>query len=258
MPPVTLLTDFGTVDGYVGEMKGVLISSGAEPLVDVTHRIRPGDVRGGAWALRRIWDRFPPETVHLAVVDPGVGSDRRAVAVRAADRWFVGPDNGLLTWVGLSHDLTRAISLNPRRVGAGRSSDTFHGRDVFAPAAGVLATGGLPADLGRPVDPASLVSMDIPSAERSDDGISGAVWHVDRYGNLVTNVPVEWLPEEPVVELDGRRIRGLASAFVEVDPGELLLTRGSLDTLEVSARGASAAEILDVGRDARLRVARDS
>lgn len=254
MPPVTLITDFGTADGYVGEMKGVLLGSGAIPLADVTHSVDQGDVRGGAWALYRIWSRFPPDTVHLVVVDPGVGSDRRPVAVRAADRWFVGPDNGLLTWVLRADQGTRAVSINPDRVGTGSASATFHGRDVFAPAAAVLATGGLAADLGRAVDPSTLETLDLPAPDRSDGSLSGAVWQVDRFGNLITNIPAGWLPKDPVVELRGHRIRGLSSAYTDVASGELLLTRGSMDTLEVSARDASAAEILDAGRDTPLTV----
>lgn len=254
MTPVTLLTDFGTVDGYVGEMKGILLASGADTLTDVTHDVAPGDVRGGAWALRRIWARFPPDTVHLVVVDPGVGSERRAAAVRAGERWFVGPDNGLLTWVLREHAADRAVELRPECVGTTPPSDTFHGRDVFAPAAAVVAAGGRAADLGPAMDPASLIRLQLPTPERAEGGIRAAVWHVDRFGNLVTNVPVEWLPAEPVAVLGGREIRGLASSYTAVAPGDLLLTRGSLGTLEISARDARAAEILGAGRDAPLTV----
>lgn len=245
---VTLITDFGTADGYVGEMKGVLVSAGAEDLVDVTHEVARGDVRAGAWALRRIWSRFPEETVHLVVVDPGVGTDRLPVAVGAGDRWFVGPDNGLLTWVVREHRPSVAVALDARRAGLDVVSDTFHGRDLFAPAAARLAAGHSPESLGRSLSAEELVRLPLSEPVRADGEIRGQVWHVDRFGNLVTNVPVEWLPKEPTVRIAGREIRGLRRGYGEVQSGELLLTRGSVGTLEISARDASAAGRLGAGR----------
>lgn len=250
MSAVTLLTDFGTADGYVGEMKGVLLSLGAGPLVDVSHDVDQGDVRGGAWALRRIWERFPSGTVHLVVVDPGVGSDRRAVAARAGGRWFVGPDNGLLTWIARERDVDARVELDPERAGLESVSDTFHGRDLFAPAAGRLATGEPASALGPALEPGGLETFDLPDPVRAGEGrVNGAVWHVDRFGNLVTNVPSEWLPDPTAVaRLGGREVRGIRGSYAAVEPGELLLTRGSLGTLEVSARDASAAEELGARR----------
>lgn len=255
MTAVTLLTDFGTADGYVGEMKGVLVSGGAGRLVDVSHEIGRGDVRGGAWALRRVWSRYPAGTVHLVVVDPGVGSERRAVAVRAADRWFVGPDNGLLTWVMREHPVESAAELDPRRAGLEAVSDTFHGRDLFAPAAARLASGGEAGSVGDPVGPGSLTTFEVAEASRRPDGgLRGEVWHVDRFGNLVTNVPVGWLPERPVARVGGTAVRGLRGSYAEVEPGELLLTRGSMGTLEVSVRDGSAGRTLSVGPGAAVEV----
>lgn len=255
MTAVTLLTDFGTADGYVGEMKGVLLSGGAGPLVDVSHDVEQGDVRGGAWALRRVWGRFPRDTVHLVVVDPGVGSDRRAVAVRADGRWFVGPDNGVLTRVLHATEAGPAVELDPGRAGLEPVSDTFHGRDLFAPAAARLATGAGPGRIGEPLDPAGLERFEVADPTRTPGGgIRGEVWHVDRFGNLVTNVPVEWLPARPVARVAGTTVRGLSGSFADVEPGGLLLTRGSLGTLELSVRDGSAARALSVGRGARVEV----
>lgn len=261
MAIVTLTTDFGTVDGYVGEMKGVLLSltPSARP-VDVTHAIAQGDVRGGAWVLGRIWRRFPPETVHLAVVDPGVGGDRRAVAARVDGRWFVGPDNGLLSRVLRQGEAGPARALAPDRAGLEEVSDTFHGRDLFAPAAARLAGGADPARLGPEIDPDGLQRFEVRPARRSGpgegdpDALRGSVVHVDRFGNLVTDIPTGWLPGDPRVEVGGRTVRRLARSFDAVDPGELVLTRGSVGTLEISVRDGSAAEELGVERGAPVVV----
>mgnify|MGYP006290638963 CR=1 FL=1 len=255
MTIVTLTTDFGTRDGYVGEMKGVIATRapGAR-LVDVTHAVPAGDVRAGAWPLGRIWSRFPEGTVHLAVVDPGVGGDRRAVAARANGRWMVGPDNGLATLAAPPGGVDAARRLDPDRVGLAPLSDTFHGRDLFAPAAARLAAGAEPAELGPAVEPGDLVDQDLP-APRSEDGwVVGHVRHVDRFGNLITDLPSDALPEDPVVEIGDHRVRGLSRAFAAVAPGEPALIRGSGGTLEVCVRDGRASEVLGHGRDARVRV----
>lgn len=254
MAIVTLTTDFGTRDGYVGEMKGVLSTGAPEArLVDVSHALPPGDVRAGAWVLSRIWSRFPAGTVHLAVVDPGVGSDRRALAARIADRWLVAPDNGLLTLVE-AEGLEAVHSLDPGRVGLEPVSDTFHGRDLFAPAAARLARGDRPDGLGDPVDPGGLVRLEVPEPRREEGVLVGEVRHVDRFGNLITNVPVEELPPWPTVKVGAYRVEGLSSAFAAVDPGEPVLIRGSGGTLEICVRGDRASEVLGQGRGAEVRV----
>lgn len=255
MTIVTLITDFGTRDGYVGEMKGVLLTGapGAR-LVDVTHSVPPGDVSAGAWILGRIWRRFPVGTVHLAVVDPGVGSDRRAIAARADGRWLVGPDNGLLTDAAGEAEVEELRELDPERVGLEPLSDTFHGRDLFAPAAARLAAGSPPRTLGRELDPRSALRLQRARPVREGGRALGEVRHVDRFGNLVTNVPTGWLPERPVVEIGDYRIEGLARSFSEVAPGEPVLIRGSGGTLEVCVRGASASETLGTGRGAAVTV----
>lgn len=257
---VALVTDFGTVDGYTGEMKGVLLSRAPEArIVDVTHEIAAGDVAAGAWALQRVWRRFPEDTVHLVVVDPGVGSDRRPVAVRAEGRWFVGPDNGLLTHVLRRWRAREARRLDPEAVGLEPLSDTFHGRDLFAPAAAHLAAGRPSEDLGGRAEVASLVTLEVAAPRRvgSREGpaeIHGEVLHVDRFGNLVTNVPSGWLPERPTVELGACRLGSPGRSFASVEPGEPVLIRGSGGTLEICVRGGSAAEVLGAGRGASLRV----
>lgn len=258
MTAVALLTDFGTVDGYVGEMKGVLLDRApGVPLLDVTHSVEPGDIEGGAWVLARVWERFPPGTVHLVVIDPGVGSARRPLAARAADRWFVGPDNGLLTLVLERREVQAARRLDPERVALPELSDTFHGRDLFAPAAAHLAAGRPPEQLGPSVEPGEIVRFEVARAERDGDVVRGRVVHVDRFGNLITNLPSGSLPERPVVEIAGREIRALGRSFAGVDRGELVLIRGSGGTLEIAVREASAAVRLGVGTGEPALLRRD-
>ena len=252
---VTLTTDFGLRDPYVAEMKGVLLSVCPHArLIDVTHGISPGDLREASWVLRRVWARFPPNTVHLAVVDPGVGSARLAVAVRADGRWFVGPDNGIVGAALARWPAESATELHVSRISAQPPADTFHGRDVFAPAAARLACGEVPEALGDGLDPGRLVRLEEAGPTREGEGVRGHIVHVDRFGNLVTDIPTEWLPEVPVASIGGRVLEGIERSYSAVPVGELLLTRGSGGTLEISARGTSAAALLGVGREERVTV----
>ena len=186
MPVVTLLTDFGTADGYVAEMKGVIMSRAPEAVVvDVTHDIPPQDVEGGRLAVARYWRRFPPGTIHVAVVDPGVGTQRGALAVESEERFLVGPDNGVLSPALLVAG-ARAVTL-PIPTGA---APTFHGRDVFAPAAADLAL-GTPLDvLGSPTLDLVIRRTPVPR-RRSEGAIDGQVITIDRFGNAITNLLAE-------------------------------------------------------------------
>lgn len=246
---VTLLTDFGTQDGYVGEVKGAILTRSPDAsLVDVSHDIPAGDVEGGAWALGRYWDRFPEGTVHLAVVDPGVGGPRRPVAVRVSGRWFVGPDEGLLTRVLRGHTVEEARLLDPARVTGEPLSGTFHGRDLFAPAAGLLAAGARPGSLGVEVDPGSLVRFEAPDVERVGDCVRGRVVHVDRFGNLITDIPSAWLAPTALIEVGGEVVSGVRVTYQAVEPGQLVAVVGSGGTLEISLRDGSAARRLRIER----------
>src|SRR3712207_234825 len=182
-PVITLLTDFGTADGYVAEMKGVILTRAPDvTVVDVTHDVSPQDVECGRLALARYWRRFPPGTVHLAVVDPGVGSARAALAIESDGRWLVGPDNGLLSPALLVAGARAVILPVPAT-----AAPTFHGRDVFAPAAAALAAGARLDALGSPA--LDFVVRRTPEPRRLSDGsIEGQVITVDRFGNAITNL----------------------------------------------------------------------
>ncbi|MFQ5745894.1 MAG: S-adenosyl-l-methionine hydroxide adenosyltransferase family protein [Gemmatimonadota bacterium] len=252
---ITLTTDFRTADGYAGEMKGVILSLCPEArVVDVTHDVPRGDVESGARILQRIWDRYPPGTVHLAVVDPGVGGERRGLAAALGGRWFVGPDNGLLTLAGRSRPVETVLDLGPPPGVDAGAAPTFHGRDVFAPAAARLARGDDPAGLGAPVAAESLVVLPLPGPERVGESVHGRVTHADRFGNLATDIPAAWLGARIVVEIGGARIDGLLRTYAEAAPGELLALVGSDRHLEIAVRDGSAAERLSVGRDAPVVV----
>ena len=241
---ITLLTDFGTADGYVGEVKGVLHTRAPEAtIVDVSHDVAAQDVEGARLAVARYWRRFPEGTVHLVVVDPGVGSERSALAVASAARFLVGPDNGVLSPAMLLPG-ARVVGL---QVPAGASA-TFHGRDVFAPAAAQLATGTPLDDLGAPV--ADPVIRRTPEPRRMPDGaVAGEVITVDRFGNLVTNLVA---PRGGRVSIAGRAVGEVVRTYADAPPGGVIALVGSTGLVEIARRDGSAARDLGVGRGARV------
>ncbi len=241
---ITVLTDFGTADGYVAAVKGVLASLTPSVWVDdAGHDVPRGDVEHAAWALHRYWSRYPEGTVHLVVVDPGVGTDRRALALEAGGRFGVGPDNGVFTRVLEHVDHWRAVAVD---VPSG-SSATFHGRDVFAPAAARLAAGAALEELGAPAG--DLVELPGRGADRD----RGVVRTVDRFGNLVTDLPANALSPGAQVVIAGQRVAS-AGTYGEVGPGDLVALRGSDGTVEIAVRNGSAATALGVGVGTPLRV----
>jgi len=248
MALVTLLTDFGTSDSYVAEMKGALLCAApGTTLVDVTHAVPPGDVRAGAYLLGRVWHRFPAGTIHLAVVDPGVGTDRAALALRAHGHYFVGPDNGLFTPV--LRDAAVEIVVLPTPDGA---APTFHGRDLFAPAAAALARGAELASLGTPL---GSIPQRLAYTEPHYEGKSvvGEIVYVDRFGTLVTNLTKEWVPPYAVLEVEDLDIGPLRRTFGDVPTGGLLAYVGSDGAVEIAVRDGSAARRLGLGVGGRIR-----
>jgi len=236
---ITLLTDFGTADGYVGEMKGVLASlAPTATIVDVAHDVAPHDVDGARLALARYWRRFPEGTVHLVVVDPGVGSARGALATSSEGRYLVGPDNGVLS-PALLHAGARCVTLG---IPPG-ASPTFHGRDVFAPAAAQLALGASLETLGAVADE-PLIRRTPEATRRDDGGVQGEVITVDRFGNAVTNLLAMRGGE---VQVNGLSL-SLRRAYADAAPGEPLALVGSSGLVEIAVRDGSAAERLGLRR----------
>jgi len=253
---VTLLTDFGTRDPYVAAMKGVVLSIVPDArLVDITHDIAPQDVPGAAYVLGAAWSYFPQGSIHLVVVDPGVGSARRAVAVRAGGHLFVAPDNGVLTHVLREEAPEQAVELRERRYWRAEVSHTFHGRDIFAPVAAHLARGVSLEHLGPSVD--NLVRLPWDPPRRLEDGtIVGHVIHVDRFGNLVSDIPPGMVvhPSWVEVRVGKVRVRGLSNTYADVDIGQVLALVGSHERLEVAVRQGSAARRSGAGVGATVYV----
>ena len=234
---VSFLSDFGTSDSYVAEVKAVLLSqSPSLVLVDISHQVAPGDVRAAAFLIERTWWRFPPGTVHLVVVDPGVGSDRAALAIAFRDHFFVGPDNGVFTFL-LGDPAVRMASL-PIPPNA---SPTFHGRDLFAPAAASLANRGWFPPLGEPPskEPLRLLRAE-PRLE--PEGWSGEVIHIDRFGNLITNLRTRDVPGTALLAIHAEPGIPIFRTYLQVPVGALLAYGGSGGTLEIAVRDGSAAE----------------
>ena len=253
---ITFLSDFGTTDTYVGQVKGAIATVAPDAVVvDLTHQVPAQDVRAGAFLLWTAVEAFPPGSVHLAVVDPGVGTARRAVAVRSArGDVFVGPDNGLLPMaIARLGGLQLAIELTNTEFHRMSRSDTFHGRDLFGPVAAYAARGTdvelLGAEAGALASPYELAAP-----RREVDHWVGQVLHVDGYGNLITSFAQEHLPPRFEVVAGDRRIRGGAASYQAVDTGELLAVIGSSGLLELAVRDGSAALMLGLGRDAPVVV----
>jgi S-adenosyl-L-methionine hydrolase (adenosine-forming) len=252
---VTLLTDFGTRDPFVGVMKGIVLSAcpGAS-IVDLTHEIEPQRVRDAAFWLGAAYPWFGAGTVHVAVVDPGVGSARRALVARADDQLFVAPDNGLLEVVRRKAQRFEARVLDPAALGLSVRSRTFHGRDVFAPVAGRLAAGALSfEDIGAVVDP--LPSALVPQPRVGERSAEGEVLLADRFGNLLTNLDAEALPRLSVatVRVADRELR-VVGTYAELQPGAVGAVVGSFGQLEIVRRDGSAAAELGIQSGAPVRV----
>jgi S-adenosyl-L-methionine hydrolase (adenosine-forming) len=257
MAVVALTTDFGTTDPFVGIMKGVILARApGTTLVDVSHGIPPQAVAIGALVLAQAVPWFPPHTIHVAVVDPGVGGARRPVCVETKDALLVGPDNGLLSLAAPPERVRRVVHLTDERFLLSPRSGTFHGRDVFAPVAAALAAGTPATRLGPEVH--DLARLALPVAERDGDVVRGQVLYADHFGNLTTNVRADTLGDFPrsgvSTTLRQARIRGIASSYDAVAPGELVAVVNSWGFVEIAVRDGSARDAVGarVGEPVRI------
>ncbi len=247
---ITLLTDFGGSDPYVAVLKGVMIRiAPAATLIDITHGIAPQDVAAAAFCLGQAWRHFPPGTVHLAVVDPGVGGERRAIALEEGGSFFVGPDNGVFSAILTQAKGAAAVALTNRACWRTPTpSPTFHGRDVFAPAAAWIATGLPLSRLGDPVDPASLVRLAEPAWTAEEDVLTGSIQYMDGFGNLVTTIPGEAVAGGTWLVVWGKQAIPLGKTYGAVPAGGLLALTGSHGFVEIAASGGSARDFLRADR----------
>jgi S-adenosylmethionine hydrolase len=242
LPVITLLTDFGTADYYVGAVKGAILSvNPAAVIVDITHEIPPQDVAAGAFTLLAAYKTFPAGTIHVAVVDPGVGSTRRPIIVSANEQFFVGPDNGLFTYIYDRESSHRTFHVTSDRFFRREVSTTFHGRDVFAPVAAALSKGIEVEEFGAEInDAVRLPSLETPLR----------IIHIDRFGNCVTNIT---RADEGLV-INGRTISEFRQFYGDGDDESLFAIWGSAGFLEISVNGGSAAQALGVNVGTRIAI----
>jgi len=248
---ITLTTDFGTGSPYVAAMKGVILSlNPAATIVDITHAVPAQDIRHAAVVLDEVADRFPPGTIHVAVVDPGVGTDRAIVYARIGRQQFVAPDNGLLSRVAARTRPSKLVRLTDPAHWLDRVSTTFHGRDIMAPVAAHLALGLDPDRLGPPFP--RLTAIDWPEPRQRPDRLDGAVIEIDSFGNLITNLTANMLVGRPTdrracVVCNIYETWGIYHAYAEQPRGTLVALIGSGGRLELALVGDNAAKRLGVG-----------
>lgn len=258
MSIIALLTDFGTRDYFAGAMKGAILSidPGAK-IVDITHEIPPQHIRSAAFTLRACYKDFPEKTIFVAVVDPGVGSARKAILVESENYYFIAPDNGLLSFVvddsAVADARAAVFELTNKKYFAEKVSSTFHGRDIFAPVAAHLSKGVEPKEFGNEIE--NFIRFEIAAPRRiSDEKIEAEIIHIDRFGNLITNLKHENLPENFSLEINEMRIGKHLNYYAEAEGGEIFSVTGSAGFLEISAFRDSAKNLLnaEIGRKVLL------
>ncbi|MBX7258996.1 MAG: SAM-dependent chlorinase/fluorinase [Candidatus Hydrogenedentes bacterium] len=255
-PIVTLLTDFGTKDPYVASMKGVILSRCADvSIVDLSHEIPPQDVFEGALFLAEAASYFPPGTVHCVVVDPGVGTARLPIALEVGGHKCVAPDNGVLSLLSRKHSISEARMIANREFMLESISATFHGRDIFAPAAAALAAGNPLGSMGDRV--ATMTMLDVPRARKEDGGrLVGVVMHIDRFGNAITNILREdvGMAQATDIRTGHVRLAGISETYADVETGQAVALFGSSDYLEIAVNCGNAHTQLGLSRGNRVEV----
>ena len=259
---ITLLTDFGLRDPYVGAMKGVILSICPDAnIVDISHEIRKFDIRQGAYVLAASAPFFPKGTIHVGVVDPGVGTSRKAIIIETKKSFYIGPDNGLLTLAALREGVKKVVQITNSKYMLPRVSRTFHGRDIFAPAAAYLANGVPIENFGPLLEEYEILSFSKPHVRK--DQIEGEIIYVDGFGNIVTNIYSEILEKVGISEEDKikvllndklGKVLKICKAYNEVKKGEFLAIIGSGNFLEISINQGNAAKKLNVKEGTKIKI----
>lgn len=253
---IALISDFGVRDPFAGVMKGVILGVNPDArLVDVTHQVESYDILDGALTLAESYPYFPPGTIHLVVVDPSVGSERRPILVSARDAHFIGPDNGVFEMVYRLESDCKVLHITAEPYFRKPVSQTFHGRDIFAPVAAWLSTGIDPRQFGHVIT--DYVRLPIPRPEHAAASlVRGAVLRVDKFGNLVTNFTTEHLSVGVsfCLLIGGRRVTRLVSSYAAGGPGEIFAIVGSAGFVEIASRQGSAADVLGVSSGAEVKL----
>jgi S-adenosylmethionine hydrolase len=253
---ITLLTDFGLSDSYVGVMKGVIATIAPHvSIIDLSHQIPPQDIATGRFQLMTAYPYFPSGTVHIAVVDPGVGSSRRAIAVQLESSFLVAPDNGLISGVLNQNSAIAAVELTNRDYWrTPNPSSTFQGRDVFASVGAHLAIGVPLRELGNEIDPTSLQELPIPEVIQTDQGLEGSIQAIDHFGNLITNVSGDQIQNRSwSIKINDNIYPGKAT-YADANPGEILALVGSHGWIEIAANRSNAQKILKLGIGSLVRI----
>lgn len=254
MSIITLLTDFGSQDYFVGAMKGVILSiKPGATIVDITHEVPPQDLQAGAFNVLAAYKDFPSGTIHIAVIDPGVGSARKGIVIDCAGQFFVGPDNGLFSWICDREQSFRAFELSEEKFFRHPVSRTFHGRDIFAPVAAALANGVAVEEFGPRVE--KLVRLEsLTPVKGEGGGVEAIIIHIDRFGNCITNLTPEHFGAGARLVFKGREIAGTRAFFSDgaASDDELFCFPGSAGFIEIAVQNSSAAEVLHAQRGDRV------
>jgi hypothetical protein len=251
---IALLTDFGTKDYFVGAMKGVILSISAEAkIIDLTHEIEPQNIKSAGFTLASCYRDFPPKTIFVAVVDPGVGSNRRAILVETERYFFLSPDNGLLEFIFENNSDFQVFELTEPKFFAENVSRTFHGRDIFASVAAWLSKGIEPNQFGREVIDFIRFEVTKPKIISASES-EAEIIHVDRFGNLITNLKKAYLPEKFTIEINEITIKKHFNFYAEAESDEIFTIWGSAGYLEIVAFQNSASDILQVKAGGKILV----
>jgi len=257
-PIVTLLTDFGTKDHYVASMKGTILRINSQcTLIDITHHVNPHDIREGAFILANAYSSFAKGTIHLSVVDPGVGGPRKPVLIVTTNYFFVGPDNGLFTLALKKEKVKKVVVLTNPKYSISHMSTTFHGRDLFAPVAAYVSLGVKPEAFGPILD--SWVELDFEKLRIREGKLTGEILHVDAFGNLISNIDEKQLfhfvkDHSFVIGIEKRAIQGLKKGYREGKRNEPMALIGSGGFLEISVREGSAQKMLKVRKGDSIQI----
>ncbi len=252
---ITLTTDFGLQDYYVGALKGVILNIAPHArLIDISHNIPPQDIMAGAWVIQNAAMLYPEGTVHLVVVDPGVGTERKPVALKINDHFFVGPDNGIFSLL-TKDEKFEAVHLTNRGFWRSTPSSTFHGRDIFAPVAAYLSTGTKLSKLGEPMDDLETYRWASPIADK--DGLQGWIIHIDKFGNLITNLSASVIDKvtgqkDLKLYVGNTILTNIVDTFGSVVEGEPAAYIGSSGMLEIAINKGNAQEMLGVKKGAQI------
>ncbi|MBN1942342.1 MAG: SAM-dependent chlorinase/fluorinase [Phycisphaerae bacterium] len=262
-PLVTLTTDFGLADPYAAAMKGVILKSCPDAeIVDISHQVPSHNILSGAFILANAAPFFPPNTVHLVVVDPGVGTDRAILVAQFGDQIYVFPDNGIITFIKESYPLQNMVEIKDfGLLGIEGASGTFHGRDVFAPVVGYIFSGKPISHLGSV--PQHYTLLDLPQPRSSDEEMAGRVIHVDHFGNLITNIsrqhfPSHWKDPKAALEVycQDQHVGPIRTAYGQVEPGRPLAVFNSMNLLELAVNRGRFCDAFDVGDGAEVTIRR--